>query len=199
MERNATMRIIGGTLKGRPIHAPEGRIARPTTDRIREALFNMIDHGRRPCAGARVLDLFAGSGALAMEALSRGAVSAVLVDDHTAARGAIRHNIDALGLAGRARIFRRDATKLGERPAAFPEPFDLIFCDPPYGTGLGEQALVGALAGGWLAMDALVLFERSAREEAVAPQGFTLTDSRRHGDTMISVLDVASPDDQATM
>ncbi|MGF1455881.1 MAG: 16S rRNA (guanine(966)-N(2))-methyltransferase RsmD [Alphaproteobacteria bacterium] len=188
------MRIIGGTLRGRPIHAPEGRVARPTTDRIREALFNRIDHGRRPCDGARVLDLFAGSGALSLEALSRGAIFAELVDDHAGSRRTIRENVEALGLTARARVFRRDATKLGPRPPAFADPFDLVFCDPPYGTGLGERALEAALAGGWLAPDALVLLERSTREERTVPAGFTLDDTRRHGETTISVLEILPTD-----
>ncbi len=186
------MRIIGGEHKGQPIAAPAGRLARPTTDRVREALFNIIEHGARPCEGAQVLDLFAGSGALGLEALSRGARQAVFVEEAAPARGAIRRNVEALGLTGRARILRRDATKLGARLAAFAAPFDLVFCDAPYATGLGALALTAALKGDWIAPHALVIMERSGRDDPDAPEGFGETDRRRYGDTVLAILTVAA-------
>ncbi len=184
------MRIIGGEHRGQAIAAPEGRLARPTTDRVREALFNIIDHGARPCEGAQVLDLFAGSGALGLEALSRGAETALFVEDHPAARGAIRRNIDTLGLTGRTRTFRRDATRLGARPAAFTRAFDLVFCDAPYDSGLGHQALERALPEGWIAPDALIILEMSGREDGAVPAGFHETDRRTYGDTVLAFLSV---------
>jgi len=185
------MRIIGGTLRGRTIAAPKGDIARPTTDRVREALFNVIDHGRRPSSGARVLDLFAGSGALGIEALSRGAVFALFVEEHPSARGAVRDNLDTLGLSGRGRIFKRDARKLGALPGNIPEPFDLVFCDPPYGKGLGPVALTGALREGWLTGEALAVFEMAKSETTPEVEGFALTGERVYGDTKIAFYDVA--------
>ncbi len=182
------MRIIGGAHKGRAIHAPQGTIARPTTDRVRESLFNILEHGPSPPAGARVLDLFAGSGALGLEALSRGAAMALFVDENTGARGAIRQNIETLGLTGSTKVFRRDATKLGERPAGI-QPFDLIFCDPPYRSGLGEIALARAAEGRWLAPGAIAVLERSGMEDAAPPAGFTVMDERRYGDTVLTLLE----------
>src|SRR5215813_3342294 len=133
------MRIVGGTFKGRAIAAPEGRATRPTSDRARESIFNVLAHAdwSPGVEGRRVLDLFAGSGALGFEALSRGAAFALFVDTDAAARGAIRENIETLGLFGETRIHRRDATDLGLKPAGVGAPFDLVFLDPPYGKGLG--------------------------------------------------------------
>jgi 16S rRNA (guanine966-N2)-methyltransferase len=137
------MRIVSGTFKGRSIRAPEGRATRPTGDRARESLFNILEHApwSAGVVGARVLDLFAGSGALGLEALSRGAVFALFVETDEAARGAIRANIEALGVFGVSRVHRRDATELGVRPAGLAAPFDLVFLDPPYGQGPAEAAL----------------------------------------------------------
>src|SRR6185369_3743200 len=147
------MRIVGGRLRGRALAAPKSLGIRPTADRLRESLFNILAHAYGdPVSGARVLDLFAGTGALGLEALSRGAAFALLVDDGAEARALIRQNVEALGTAGVSRIFRRDATKLG--PAHPLEPFSLVFLDPPYGKGLAERALVSAHDGGWLAPDA---------------------------------------------
>src|SRR5206468_838844 len=142
------MRIVGGRLRGRTLTAPKSRAIRPTTDRLRQALFNVLAHAYGdPISGARVLDLFAGTGALGLEALSRGAAFALFVDNGAEARALLRENVAALGLGGATRIFRRDATKLG---AAHPlEPFSLTFLDPPYGQGLAEKALAAARAGGW--------------------------------------------------
>src|SRR5438477_4958997 len=134
------MRIVGGRLGGRALAAPKSQAIRPTSDRLRESLFNILAHRHGdPASGARALDLFAGTGALGIEALSRGAAFALFIDDRAEARALIRENIAALGLGGVVRIFRRDATKLG---LAHPiEPFSLLFLDPPYGTGLGIKAL----------------------------------------------------------
>lgn len=176
------MRIVGGTLRGRALAGPRTDAIRPPSDRLREAVFNVLAHsyGDR-CRGARVLDLFAGTGALSIEAISRGAAHAVLVDDGVEARGLIRQNVEALGLGAVTRVFRRDATRLGD--AAPNPPFDLVFCDPPYGRGLGEAALASALAGGWLTSGALVVLEE-AREAVVAlPEGLELLERRDYGTT----------------
>src|SRR5262245_36023834 len=134
------MRIVGGRLGGRTLASPRSQAIRPTADRLRESLFNILAHAYGdPVTGARVLDLFAGTGALALEALSRGAAFALFVDDAAEARALLRENVAALGLGGVTRIFRRDATRLG--PAHPIEPFSLVFLDPPYGKGLAERAL----------------------------------------------------------
>jgi 16S rRNA (guanine966-N2)-methyltransferase len=178
------MRIVGGRLGGRVLKAPSGMSIRPTTDRMRESLFNILAHGfDAELEGARVLDLFAGTGALSCEAISRGAVYAVMVDIGAEARGLQRENIEALGLGGVTRILRRDATKLG---AASPfEPFNLVFCDPPYGKGLGEAAIASALAGGWLAADALVVLEERASAEVSLPAPLMEIERRKAGETQL--------------
>ncbi len=182
------MRIIAGARKGARIDAPDGAATRPTTDRVREALFNVLEHGDRPSEGAYVLDLFAGSGALGLEALSRGAELAVFVETGLAARAVIRRNAESLRLLGAARIFKRDATRLGRRPTAFPRPFDLIFCDPPYGQDLGPAALESALAQDWIAPGAVAVLEQGGREDETPPKGFALLDARRYGDTKLLIL-----------
>src|SRR5215468_7551367 len=152
------MRVVGGRLRGRTIASPSSRDIRPTADRLRESLFNILAHAYGdPVSGARVLDLFAGTGALGLEALSRGAAFTLFVDDGAEARALLRQNVEALGVAAASRIFRRDATKLG--PAHPVEPFSLAFLDPPYGKGLAEKALAAAREGGWLTPDALVVVE----------------------------------------
>lgn len=183
------MRIVGGRFGGRSLASPKPGIGaiRPTSDRLRESLFNVLAHGYDDAvAGARVLDLFAGTGAMAFEALSRGAAFALLVDDGAEARGLIRENQMNFGLAGVSRIFRRDATKLG--PISAMPPFDLVFCDPPYRKGLGERALASAREGGWLAKDALVLFEEAAGAEIALPDGFEELDRRDYGETQVRFL-----------
>jgi 16S rRNA (guanine966-N2)-methyltransferase len=181
------MRIVGGAYRGRGIAAPPGSGTRPTSDRAREAIFNILDHA--PWAPglvqARVIDLFAGSGAMGLEALSRGAAFCLFVETDAGARGAIRENCEALGpqgeLFGRTRIHRRDATDLGQRPGADGPPFDIAFLDPPYGKGLGERALAELAAGGWLAEAALVVFERGADEPLPQTPDFDVLDDRRYG------------------
>ena len=185
------MRIVGGRLRGRSLAAPKSQAIRPTADRLRESLFNILAHAYGdPVGGARVLDLYAGTGALGLEALSRGAAFALLVDDGAEARALIRQNVEALGLAAATRIFRRDATKLG---AAHPvEPFSLVFLDPPYGKGLAEQALVSARDGGWLTPDALIVVEEATDAGFKAPPGFEEAERRRYDDTEFVILRRAS-------
>ncbi|MHA6289412.1 16S rRNA (guanine(966)-N(2))-methyltransferase RsmD [Maricaulis sp. CAU 1757] len=161
------MRIVGGKFRNRAITAPKGRSTRPTSDRARENLFNVLEHADFCPAieGARVIDLYAGSGALGLEAMSRGAAFCLFVEFAAEARGAIRDNVDALQLFGHTRIHRRDATALGDKPSNLGAPFDLAFLDPPYGKGLGEKTLARLAEGGWLAPDACVVLEVGAEEE----------------------------------
>lgn len=176
------MRIIAGRFKSRAISAPAGNSARPTTDRMRESLFNWIAHGLNfDLDGARVIDLFAGSGALGLEALSRGAVFALFVENGAPARGAIRDNIEALGLFGETRIHRRDATKLGRKPAGLGAPFDIAFLDPPYRKGLARPALDALARGAWLRPDALAILESAADEDIPNPDGYDIIETREHG------------------
>ncbi len=186
------MRVVGGRLKGRVLQGPRSDAIRPTSDRLRETIFNILAHGLGKhgiegdvVTGARVLDLFAGTGALAIEALSRGAVYAVLADEGTEARGLQRGHVEALGLGGVSRILRRDATKLG--PVTPFEPFTLAFCDPPYGKGLGERALRSALDGGWLAPGAIVILEERAGLEIVLPEPLVRLDQRVVGEGQILI------------
>jgi 16S rRNA (guanine966-N2)-methyltransferase len=183
------LRIVGGTNRGlRLAELGEGDAAahlRPTSDRVREAVFGLLEGGRfdDPVEGARVLDLFAGTGALALEALSRGAAEAVLVDDGRAAGRLIRENIARAGVGERARLLPRDATRL---PPHAGEPFGLVFLDPPYGLGLGQAALAGAIEGGWLAPGALVVWEEAA--PMMPLPGTRLLDRRSYGGTVVTLL-----------
>ena len=176
------MRIVGGALRGRAIIAPKSKAIRPTVDRLRESLFNILIHSFDvPVTGARVLDLFAGTGALGIEALSRGAAFTLFVDEGAEARALLRENVAALGLGGTSKIFRRNATKLGEpSPLA---PFSLAFLDPPYGQGLATAALNSTRAGGWLTADALVVVEEATKAQFTGPDGFREIDRRRYDDT----------------
>jgi 16S rRNA (guanine966-N2)-methyltransferase len=184
------MRVVGGRLRGRTLAAPRGSMIRPTADRLRESLFNILVHAYGdPIAGARVLDLFAGTGALGIEAASRGATFVLFVDQGTDARALIRENVAALGLGGTTRLFRRDATKLG--PVAPLEPFTLAFLDPPYGQGLAEQALAAARAGGWLTPGALIVVEEAVKSAFAAPEGFQELERRRYDDSEFIFLRLA--------
>jgi 16S rRNA (guanine966-N2)-methyltransferase len=176
------MRIVGGRLRGRALAGPKSSTIRPTADRLRESLFDILVHAYGdPIGGARVLDLFAGTGALGIEALSRGAAFALFVDEFAEARALIRENVAALGLGGVTRIFRRDATKLGD---AYPvEPFSLVFVDPPYGRNLAAAALASASQGGWFAPDALIVVEEAAKSGFAGPQGFSGLERRVYDDT----------------
>ncbi len=173
------MRIVGGRFRGRGLRTPTSDATRPTSDRLRETLFDVLAHRYDdPVAGGRVIDLFAGTGALGLEALSRGASHALFVEDGADARALIRDNVEALGVAGLCRIFRRDATKLGDVQAA---PFDLAFLDPPYGQGLGEAALAGLRQCRWLTPGALCVLEEASAAAIVPPEGFTLVERREAG------------------
>jgi len=190
------MRIIAGEFRGVRL-APVGKgdaaaHLRPTTDRVRESIFNLLLNGGygNPAENARVLDLFAGTGALGLEALSRGAAHATFIDTGRKALTLIAQNIDLCRVGTRANIIRRDARHPGTAPS---EPFDLIFLDPPYGKAMGEQALQAALAGGWLAAGALVVWEENTEKQA--PAGFERLDARRYGDTWVHLLWVAKPQD----
>jgi 16S rRNA (guanine966-N2)-methyltransferase len=187
------VRIVGGRFRGRALAAPGaagGGAAhlRPTSDRVRESIFNLLAHGGfadPPApAGMRVLDLFAGTGALGLEALSRGAGFALFVDEHGPSRALIRRNVDLLGVIGDTKIYRRDATRLGP---ARGRPFDLVFLDPPYRSGLGAAALRAAQAGGWLAPQALIVMEAAADAPEDWPDAFRVLDQRRYGETSVSV------------
>jgi 16S rRNA (guanine966-N2)-methyltransferase len=180
------MRIVGGKFRGRALAGPKSQGIRPTSDRTRESIFNILAHAYGdPVADARVLDLFAGTGALGFEALSRGAAFALFVDDSAEARALIRQNVETFGVAAMTRIFRRDATRLGDVHPN--EPFSLVFLDPPYGKGLAEKALASARAGGWLAQDALIVVEEEKGAFAT-PEGFAEIKRRDYDDTEIVFL-----------
>lgn len=184
------MRIVAGTFRGRQLVAPKGQSTRPTADRTRQALYNVLQHApwAMEFAGRRVIDLFAGSGALGLEAISRGADFCLLLDRSEAARAAIRANVGVLNLNDRTRTDRRDATTLSARTNADGPPFDLAFLDPPYGQGLGEAALARLTAGAWLAPGALVILERGLADPAPTPAGFRLLDERTWGAARVSFL-----------
>jgi len=187
------VRIVGGERRGLKLAEvgagdPAARL-RPTSDRVREAIFNLLMNGPygNPVAGARVLDLFAGTGALGLEALSRGAARVVFVEDGAAARALIRRNIELMRAMGVTDLYRRDATALGPNRGA---PFGLVFLDPPYGRGLGERALASARAGGWIAPGAVVVWEEGG--PVTPPEGFARADERRYGDTVVTILRAAA-------
>lgn len=184
------MRVVGGRLRGRNLASPETMAIRPTTDRVRESLFNILAHlDGDPIENARVLDLFSGTGALGIEALSRGARFCLFVDDGAEARGLLRENVENLGLTGITKIFRRDATSLG--PVTPHEPFSLVFADPPYGKGLGEKALQSAVEGGWLAANALVVLEEAGAASPNPGEDFELLDERTYGEIVIRLYHFA--------
>jgi 16S rRNA (guanine966-N2)-methyltransferase len=190
------MRIVGGRHRGLVLAGLGGGDAgahlRPTGDRVRESLFNLLAHGGYgappPPEGRRVLDLFAGTGALGLEALSRGAAFATFVDQGAKALALLRRNIALMGAEQATRVVSRDATRLGRNHGA---PFGLVFLDPPYGRGLGERAIASALAGGWVAPEGLVVWEEGV--DPAAPPGLTLLDRRRYGETMIAIFRSSVP------
>ena len=179
------MRIVGGQYRGRTLAAPDDERTRPTSDRVREAVFNILAHGIADFTidGVRVLDLFAGTGALGVEALSRGAGYCLFVEEDADARGIIRRNIDSFGLTGITKIFRRDATALG--PASNRGTFGLVFLDPPYGKALAERALTSAATGQWLAAQAVAVIEERKGADVTLPAGFIALDQRTWGDTQV--------------
>lgn len=186
------MRIVGGDFRGRPLAAPKTNAIRPTSDRLRESLFNVLAHAHDdPVSGARVLDLFAGTGALSFEALSRGAAYALLVDEGAEARGLIRDNIETFGCEGVARLFRRDATRLG--PVGTSGTFSLVFCDPPYGRDLAPAALRSAADGGWLARGAVVVVEEAAGVRVALADGFVELERRVYGETAVAFFRYGDP------
>ena len=172
-----SLRIIAGRHRGRRIAVPAGLAVRPTSDRAREALFGILEHADPPLRGCRFLDLFAGSGAAALEAVSRGADSALCVDQAGIAVETIRANVAALGEGERVGVLRADVNRLGRAPG----PFDLVFLDPPYGSGFAASALAAATAGGWLAPGVLAVVETAARDRFVPPAGWDVEDDRRYG------------------
>ena len=176
------MRVVGGRLKGRNLASPASRDIRPTADRLREAIFNILIHAYDdPIQDARVLDLFAGTGALGVEAVSRGAKFALFIDNGAEARALMRDNVEALGLGGVTKVYRRDATNLG--PAHPMEPFSLVFLDPPYGKGLADEALVSLRDGGWLTAGALLVVEEAKAAEFKGAEGFSELERRAYDDT----------------
>lgn len=183
------MRIISGSFKGQAIKAPDGRSTRPTSDRARESLFNVLAHAgwAPPLEGARVIDLFAGSGALGFEAMSRGASFCLFVETDSAARGAIRDNIEAFQLFGNTRIHRRSATDLGPKPAGVGSPFTLAFLDPPYHKELVDPCLRTLRTGGWLSPEALVVVETDAKETFLH-EGYREIDTREAGKARLTML-----------
>jgi len=183
------MRIVGGRFKGRALAAPKGRNTRPTSDRAREAMFNVLAHAQwaPEMEAARVIDLFAGSGALGLEAMSRGAGFCLFVEAEAVARGAIRDNIDTLQLFGTTRLHRRDATALGDKPANLGEPFDLVFLDPPYGKGLGETCLERLVSGAWVHENSLAVLEVGADETPETP-GWTAEVIKDYGAAKVLFL-----------
>ena len=182
------MRIVGGSLRGLKLvdlgEGDSGAHLRPTTDRVREAIFNLLVNGTHgnPVPGARVLDLFAGTGALGLEALSRGAAQATFVDDGATAQALIRSNIAKARVQAETDVLRRDATRLGDNRGA---PYDLVFLDPPYAGGLGERAIVQAIGGGWLAPGAMVVWEEG--RPPLVPAPLKQIDQRRYGDTVVTL------------
>ena len=184
------MRIVGGNFRGRNLVTPEGQTTRPTSDRAREAIFNILNHAEWApnLSGARVLDVFAGSGALGFEALSRGAAFCLFVETDDAARGAIRDNIETFGLFGVTRVHRRDATQLGLRPGSAGEAFDLVFLDPPYHKGLGERTLDCLIEGNWLAENATIVFERGVDEGDFATGVWEIVNTKIYGAAQVLFL-----------
>jgi 16S rRNA (guanine966-N2)-methyltransferase len=181
------MRIVAGKFRGKALLSPSDDSIRPTSDRARESVFNILASRLSPnLDGFKVLDLFAGTGALGLEALSRGASSVVFVDLGAEARGLIRDHIEAFGAGGVAKLLRRDATALG--PAGTMGPMDLVFLDPPYGKGLGELALASLRDGNWLSKDATIVFEESSDTPVELPAGFVLDDRREYGAAAIHFI-----------
>jgi 16S rRNA (guanine966-N2)-methyltransferase len=184
------LKIVGGKHRGRSIAAPEGLSTRPTSSRAREALFNILMHanwredGTSPLVDAHVLDAFAGSGALGLEALSRGATRATFFDSDPTAVKLIGENVRKLGEAGAAKVVRADAT----RPPPAREACDLAFLDPPYRSGLATPALAALAAAGWLKPDAVATIELANTEDLLPPQGFEALDERRYGAAKILIL-----------
>jgi 16S rRNA (guanine966-N2)-methyltransferase len=178
------VRVVGGRFRGRTLAGPKSDAIRPTSDRLRETIFNVLAHGYGdPVEGARVIDLFAGTGAMGIEALSRGAAFCLFVDEGAQARGLIRENVESLGLGGATRLFRRDATRMGA--AGQNPPASLVFCDPPYGRDLAPRALKSCADGGWLSPGALVVVEEAQGAGVALPDAFEELERRDYGETTV--------------
>lgn len=179
------MRIVGGSAKGTRLEVPKSKHTRPTSDRVRETIFNILEHGTEGFSleNARVLDLFAGTGALGLEALSRGAGAAVFIDDDAEARALVRENAERTYLLGQCRISRRDGANLG--PLGKGDPFDLVFIDPPYDRGLALQAIHSAHKGGWFNQGAIMVVEDAKIADFEWPDGFSALDMRHFGKTTV--------------
>ena len=187
------MRIVGGRFRGTHLQGPKSQAIRPTSDRLRESLFNILAHGLGdPVEDARVLDLFSGTGALGLEALSRGARFCLFVEEAAEARGLIHANIEATRTTGVTKLWRRDATKLGRRAPM--EAFDLAFLDPPYGKGLADAALAAMAEGGWMRPGAIVVVEEVASAEVAVPAIFETIDTREQGESRVMFLRDVSGD-----
>jgi 16S rRNA (guanine966-N2)-methyltransferase len=185
------MRVVGGRLRGRNLASPASHEIRPTADRLRESVFNILMHAYdNPLQDARVLDLFAGTGALGIEAISRGAKFVLFVDNGAEARALLRHNVESLGLGGVTKVYRRDATNPG--PVHPLEPFSLAFLDPPYGKGMAEKSLAALRDGGWLTPGALVVVEEAKAAGFAVPEGFEELERRAYDDTEFVFLRVVT-------
>jgi len=186
------MRITGGRLRGRQLAAPADARVRPTSDKARQALFNILVHNDFgfgfSLEGARVADLFAGTGALGLEAISHGARYCLFIDDAAESRALIRKNVESLELTGATKIWRRDATQLGAMPVGSGGPFDLVFLDPPYRKNLVAPSLASLAAGNWLVPKALLVVETAEKEQLILPAGFCSLNARMYGDTRVEFL-----------
>ena len=184
------MRITGGRFRGRPLVAPADARVRPTSDKVRQAIFNILAHNDFGIGfgleGARVADLFAGTGALGIEAISHAASFCLFVDDSAESRALIRRNVEALALTGVTKIWRRDATHLGPMPAGSGGPFDLVFLDPPYRKGQSLTAIRSLVEGGWLSKHVLLVVETATDEPLPSPSSFALVNERSYGDTRVT-------------
>jgi 16S rRNA (guanine966-N2)-methyltransferase len=193
----SAVRITGGSLRGRTLAAPSDGRVRPTSDKVRQAIFNILAHNDFGIGfsleGARAADLFAGTGALGLEAISRGASYCLFVDDSAESRALIRTNVEAFALTGASKIWRRDATDLGPLGAGAGGPFDLVFLDPPYRNDLVMPALASLRDGGWLAPNAVVIVEAGQDEPPVATDGYTLHNARVYGETCVTSLIYGAP------
>jgi 16S rRNA (guanine966-N2)-methyltransferase len=189
------VKISGGNFRGRALIEPKDDRVRPTSDKVRQAIFNILAHKDFETGfvfeGAKVLDIFAGTGALGLEALSRGAIFCLFVDDSAESRALIRTNVESLNLTGVTKIWRRDGTEMGRLGAGAGGPFDLAFLDAPYRRGLTERAMASLAQGGWLAKNALIVAETAADEELSAPPGFKLLDRRRYGETSVHTFGIS--------
>jgi len=189
------VKISGGTFRGRALLEPKDNRVRPTSDKVRQAIFNVLGHNDFGTGfvfeGAKVIDIFAGTGALGIEALSRGASFCLFIDDNAESRALIRHNVEALNLTGATKIWRRDGPKLGPLAAGAGGPFELAFLDAPYHQGLTERALESLVQGGWLAKNALIVAETAADELLSAPSDFKLVDNRSYGETSVHTFGIS--------